>query len=152
MTDSKNKVHTDMLTEISIERMKQKNEMFVISGCRNRLVTRNKGQSLRDEFLAWKSAKRGTTIEEFLKEYNNAHDAELKKELDVTASTEKRTEIALEMLKLHEANQWTLAYVEAAPAYHAVNARIQNFLADGVWSDIYRDMGIAHCQCWFIAE
>ena len=77
---------------------------------------------------------------------------ELKKQLDVTASTEKRTEIALEMLKLHEANQWTLAYVEAAPAYHAVNARIQNFLADGVWSDIYRDMGIAHCQCWYIAE
>ncbi|MBQ4580416.1 MAG: ABC transporter substrate-binding protein, partial [Clostridia bacterium] len=75
---------------------------------------------------------------------------ELKKQLDVTASTEKRTEIALEMLKLHEANQWTLAYVEAAPAYHAVNARIQNFLADGVWSDIYRDMGIAHCQCWYI--
>ena len=77
---------------------------------------------------------------------------ELKKELDVTASTEKRTEIALEMLKLHQENQWTLAYVEAAPAYHAVNARIQNFLADGVWSDIYRDMGIAHCQCWYIAE
>ncbi len=77
---------------------------------------------------------------------------ELKKQLDVTASTEDRTEIALQMLKLHEANQWTLAYVEAAPAYHAVNARIQNFLEDGVWSDIYRDMGIAHCQCWYIAE
>ena len=77
---------------------------------------------------------------------------ELKKQLDVTASTEERTAIALEMLKLHQANQWTLAYVEAAPAYHAVNARIQNFLADGVWSDIYRDMGIAHCQCWYIAE
>ena len=77
---------------------------------------------------------------------------ELKKQLDVTASTEKRTEIALQMLKLHEENQWTLAYVQAAPAYHAVNARIQNFLADGVWSDIYRDMGIAHCQCWYIAE
>ena len=77
---------------------------------------------------------------------------ELKKQLDVTASTEERTAIALQMLKLHEANQWTLAYVEAAPAYHAVNARIQNFLENGVWSDIYRDMGIAHCQCWFIAE
>ncbi|MGN1368899.1 MAG: ABC transporter substrate-binding protein [Aristaeellaceae bacterium] len=77
---------------------------------------------------------------------------ELKKQLDVTASTEARTEIALQMLKLHEENQWTLAYVEAAPAYHAVNARIQNFLEDGVWSDIYRDMGIAHCQCWYIAE
>ena len=77
---------------------------------------------------------------------------ELKKQLDVTASTEERTAIALQMLKLHEENQWTLAYVEAAPAYHAVNARIQNFLENGVWSDIYRDMGIAHCQCWFIAE
>ena len=77
---------------------------------------------------------------------------ELKKQLDVTSSTEERTEIALQMLKLHEENQWTLAFVEAAPAYHAVNARIQNFLADGVWSDIYRDYGIAHCQCWYIAE
>ncbi len=77
---------------------------------------------------------------------------ELKKQLDVTASTEERTEIAKQMLALHEANQWTIAYVEASPTYHAVNARIQNFLADGVWSDIYRDMGIAHCQCWYIAE
>ncbi|MGN0754614.1 MAG: ABC transporter substrate-binding protein, partial [Aristaeellaceae bacterium] len=77
---------------------------------------------------------------------------ELKKQLDVTSSTEERTAIALQMLKLHEENQWTLAFVEAAPAYHAVNARIQNFLADGVWSDIYRDYGIAHCQCWYIAE
>lgn len=77
---------------------------------------------------------------------------ELKKQLDVTASAEKRTEIALEMLKLHQENQWTLAYVEASPTYHAVNARIQNFLEEGVWSDIYRDMGIAHCQCWYIAE
>ena len=77
---------------------------------------------------------------------------ELKKELDVTSDPAKRTEIALQMLKLHEDNMWTIAYVQAAPAYHAVNARIQNFLADGVWSDIYRDMGIAHCQCWYIAE
>ena len=77
---------------------------------------------------------------------------ELKHKLDVTADTAERTAIALEMLKLHQANQWTLAYVQAAPAYHAVNARIKNFLAEGVWSDIYRDMGIAHCQCWYIAE
>ena len=77
---------------------------------------------------------------------------ELNEKLGVTAKTEDRTAVALEMLKLHEENQWTLAYVEAAPAYHAVNARIQNFLVEGVWSDIYRDMGIAHCQCWFIKE
>ena len=77
---------------------------------------------------------------------------ELKKQLDVTADTAARTEIALQMLKLHEDNMWTIAYVQAAPTYHAVNARIQNFLAEGVWSDIYRDMGIAHCQCWYIAE
>lgn len=77
---------------------------------------------------------------------------ELKKQLDVTADTEARTEIALQMLKLHETNMWTIAYVEASPTYHAVNARIKNFLSEGVWSDIYRDMGIAHCQCWYIAE
>ena len=77
---------------------------------------------------------------------------EFKKELDVTSDPDKRTEIALQMLKLHEDNMWVIGYVEASPTYHAVNARIQNFLADGVWSDIYRDMGIAHCQCWYIAE
>ena len=77
---------------------------------------------------------------------------ELNEKLGVTAKTEDRTAVALEMLKLHEENQWTLAFVEATPAYHAVNARIQNFLVEGVWSDIYRDMGIAHCQCWFIKE
>ena len=77
---------------------------------------------------------------------------ELKKQLDVTSDPDARTDIALQMLKLHEENMWTIAYVEAAPTYHAVNARIKNFLADGVWSDIYRDMGIAHCQCWYIQE
>ena len=77
---------------------------------------------------------------------------QLKKELDVTLDPDKREEIALQMLKLHEENMWTLAYVEASSTYHAVNARIKNFLEEGVWSDIYRDMGIAHVQCWYIGE
>ena len=77
---------------------------------------------------------------------------ELKEELDKTSGAAEREAIALEMLKLHEENQWTIAYVSASTTYHAVNARIHNFLAAGVWSDIYRDMGIAHCQCWYIAE
>ena len=75
---------------------------------------------------------------------------ELKEELDKTGDPAKREAIALEMLKLHETNQWTIAYVAAATTFHAVNARVHNFPADAVWSDIYRDMGIAHCQCWFI--
>ena len=77
---------------------------------------------------------------------------ELKKQVDVTSDPEARNEIALQMLKLHEENMWTLGYVEASPTYHAVNARIKNFPEDGVWSDIYRDLGIAHVQCWYIGE
>ena len=77
---------------------------------------------------------------------------ELKKQLDVTSDPDARNEIALQMLKLHEENMWTLGYVEASPTYHAVNARIKNFLENGVWSDIYRDLGIAHVQCWYIGE
>ena len=77
---------------------------------------------------------------------------ELKKQVDVTSDPDARNEIALQMLKLHEENMWTLGYVEASPTYHAVNARIRNFLEDCVWSDIYRDMGIAHVQCWYIGE
>ena len=75
---------------------------------------------------------------------------ELKEQLDKTSDAAEREQIALEMLKLHEANQWTIAYVEASTTFFAVNARIHNFLSEGVWSDIYRDMGIAHCHCWFI--
>lgn len=77
---------------------------------------------------------------------------ELKKEMDVTADPDKRTEIALQMLKLHEDNMWTLGFVEAPTTYHAVNARIKNFPDGLVWSDIYRDLGIAHAQCWYIEE
>ena len=75
---------------------------------------------------------------------------ELKEELDKTGDPAQREAIALQMLALHEQNQWTIAYVAAATTFHAVNARVHNFLADGVWSDIYRDMGIAHIQCWYI--
>lgn len=76
----------------------------------------------------------------------------LKKELDKTADADARNEIVTKMLKLHEDNQWTIGYVAATPAIHAVNARIHNFPDGLVWSDIYRDMGIARCQCWFIQE
>ncbi len=77
---------------------------------------------------------------------------ELKEKLDVTADPDERAAIAQQMLELHQKNQWTISYVEAAPAVHAVNARIQNFPEEGVWSDIYRDIGLAHCQCWYIQE
>ncbi len=76
----------------------------------------------------------------------------LKEQLDVTADTEERNAIAEQMLALHQKNQWTIGYVEAAPTIHAVNSRIKNFPAEGVFSDIYRDMGLAHCWCWYIAE
>lgn len=75
---------------------------------------------------------------------------ELKEQLDKTGDPAQREAIALQMLALHEQNQWTIAYVAAATTFHAVNARVHNFLADGVWSDIYRDLGIAHVQCWYI--
>ena len=77
---------------------------------------------------------------------------ELHEQLKVTNDTAERTEIALQMLKLHEENMWSIAYVASSPTYHAVNARIKNFPENSVWSDIYRDLGIAHVQCWYIAE
>lgn len=76
----------------------------------------------------------------------------LKKKLDETGDPDARAEIVDQMLALHQKNQWTIGYIEDTPAIHAVNARIHNFPDNLVWSDIYRDMGIAHCQCWFIQE
>lgn len=77
---------------------------------------------------------------------------ELKKQLDVTSDPDERTSIALQMMKLHEDNMWVLGYVQAPSTYHAVNSRIKNFPDGLVWSDIYRDLGIAHAQCWYIQE
>ena len=77
---------------------------------------------------------------------------DLKQKLDETGDPDDRAEIVDQMLQLHQKNQWTIGYIAEAPAIHAVNARIHNFPDGLVWSDIYRDMGIAHCQCWFIQE
>ena len=77
---------------------------------------------------------------------------ELNDKLKVTADPEERTEIALQMLALHQKNQWVICYVEAAPTIQAVNARIKNFPETGIFTDIYRDMGLAHCWCWYIDE
>ena len=76
----------------------------------------------------------------------------LKKELDKTSDAAARAEIVDQMLALHQKNQWTIGYIAATPTVHAVNDRVKNFPDGLVWSDIYRDMGIAHCQCWYIEE
>ena len=75
---------------------------------------------------------------------------ELKEELDVTGDSARREQIINEMLKLHQDNQWVIGYVESDSVYHAVNDRIHNFLASAAWADEYREMGLAHVQCWFI--
>ena len=75
---------------------------------------------------------------------------QLKEELDVTGDSARREQIINEMLKLHQDNQWVIGYVESDSVYHAVNDRIHNFLASAAWADEYREMGLAHVQCWFI--
>ena len=77
---------------------------------------------------------------------------ELNEEQERTGDPAKRQELELAMLKLHQENQWTLGYVLADVTIYAVNDRIKNFPDELVASDIYRDMGIAHCQCFYIAE
>lgn len=76
----------------------------------------------------------------------------LKKQLDVVADEDERTEIALQMLALHEKNMWVINYVQAGEVYYAVNKRIQNFPDNLVFSDIFRDLGVAHCWTWYISE
>ena len=77
---------------------------------------------------------------------------ELYEQLAKTGDAAARQDLELQMLKLHQENQWTLAYVQSDLQYWAVNDRIKNFPDGAVASDIYRDLGIAHCQCWFIQE
>lgn len=73
-------------------------------------------------------------------------------QLKAAVNTEDQIKIAEQMLKLHEENIWIIGYVGSAPAYHAVNNRIKNFPASAIWSDEFRDLGIAHLQNWYVAE
>lgn len=71
-------------------------------------------------------------------------------QLKAAMTTEAQQEIALKMLALHQKNQWVIGYVESLPTLIAKDTKIMNFPDVSVYSDEFRDMGIAHLQnCYF---
>lgn len=73
-------------------------------------------------------------------------------ELKLTAETEKRTEIAKAMMKLHEENIWIIGYMGAPATLLVVDRDIHNFKEVSVFSDEFRGLGIAHIDTCFFAE
>ncbi len=73
-------------------------------------------------------------------------------ELKATAHSDKRTEIAKKMLKLHEDNIWVIGYMGSAPTLWTVDKNIHNFKEVSVYCDEFRGLGIAHIDTCFFAQ
>ena len=71
-------------------------------------------------------------------------------ELKATASPEGRSQVALEMLKLHEENIWTIGYMGATTTLFIVDNKLHNFKESSIFCDEFRGVGIAHIDtCFF---
>ncbi len=77
---------------------------------------------------------------------------ELYDELKAAKTPAERDSIALEMLKLHEDNMWTIGYMGASTTLIAVDSNIHNFKETSVFCDEFRGIGIAHIDTCFFAQ
>ena len=63
-------------------------------------------------------------------------------ELKATIDTEKRNEIALQMLQLHEDNIWIIGYMAPTSVLWAIDDKLMNFPERSIYSDEFRGLGI----------
>lgn len=69
-----------------------------------------------------------------------------------SATSEEREAVALELLKIFEEGIYQIGFTSPLPTVYAVNAKLHNFLEDGISCDEFRNLGIAHAQNWWIEE
>lgn len=75
---------------------------------------------------------------------------ELYTKLNSEVNTDKRKEIALEMMKLHQDNLWILGYMSSPTTLIVADKKLKNFPEESIFCDEYRGLGLAHIyQCYF---
>jgi peptide/nickel transport system substrate-binding protein len=69
---------------------------------------------------------------------------DLYREMTAATTKEQINRLALQMLKLHEENIWSVGFLTATPKLVSVNKNIGNFRETGIWCDEFREIGIVH--------
>ena len=77
---------------------------------------------------------------------------EIWKKWEATPIAEERDAYNLEIYEIHEANLWTIAYLESAGTYNLVNANLKNYPDNLVSCDLYMYANIVHYENLFKAE
>lgn len=77
---------------------------------------------------------------------------DLNDQMKAAMTAEAKQEVALQMLALHQKNQWIIGYVEALPTLFSIKSNIMNFPETSIFCDEFRGLGIAHLQCCYFAE
>ena len=77
---------------------------------------------------------------------------EIWKKWEATPNAEERDAYNLEIYEIHEANMWTIAYLQSAGTYNLVNANLKNYPDNLVSCDLYMYANIVHYENLFKAE
>lgn len=77
---------------------------------------------------------------------------EIWKKWEATPVAEERDAYNLEIYDIHEANLWTIAYLQSAGTYNLVNSALKNYPDNLVSCDLYMYANIVHYENLFKAE
>ena len=76
---------------------------------------------------------------------------EIWKKWEATPIAEERDAYNLEIYEIHEANMWTIAYLQSAGTYNLVNSNLKNYPDNLVSCDLYMYANIVHYENLFKA-
>ena len=76
---------------------------------------------------------------------------EIWKKWEATPLAEERDAYNLEIYEIHEANMWTIAYLQSAGTYNLVNSNLKNYPDNLVSCDLYMYANIVHYENLFKA-
>lgn len=77
---------------------------------------------------------------------------EIWKKWEATPIAEERDAYNLEIYEIHEANLWTIAYLQSAGTYNLVSSNLKNYPDNLVSCDLYMYANIVHYENLFKAE
>ncbi len=77
---------------------------------------------------------------------------EIWKKWEATPIAEERDKYNLEIYDVHEANLWTIAYLQSAGTYNLVSAKLKNYPDNLVSADLYMYANIVHYENLFKAQ
>ena len=76
---------------------------------------------------------------------------EIYKKWNATPDAALRDQYNLEIYDIHEANMWTIAYLQSAGTYNLITAKLHNYPDNLVSADLYMYANIVHYENLYFA-